>query len=107
MAFDGLSVAIVHDWFQGHHGAERVVEAMVTDVFGAAAAVDVFTFSAADELLPEALAGHIVARSRLAALPGIRQRGHRPGRWRALLPLMPRYFRRLDLSGYDVVVASS
>ncbi len=45
--------------------------------------------------------------SRLARLPGIRQRGHRPGRWRWLLPYMPRYFEHLDLRGYELVVSSS
>jgi hypothetical protein len=39
-------VAIVHDWFQGFHGAERVVEAMRSDVFGETGA-DIFTFHAA------------------------------------------------------------
>jgi glycosyltransferase involved in cell wall biosynthesis len=105
--FAGLRVAIVHDWFQGFHGAERVVAAMAEDVFASAATVDIHTFSAADGVIPPELAARIVTRSRLSTLPGIRQRGHAPGRWRALLPLMPRHFARLDLSSYDVVVASS
>ena len=45
--------------------------------------------------------------SRLARLPGIRQRGHDPGRWRYLLPIMPRYFSRLPLAEYDLVISSS
>src|SRR5258708_22051365 len=88
-------VAIVHDWFQGFHGSERVVEAMRNDVFGETGA-DIFTFHAAHELLPAALDQAIVRESRAARLPGIRQRGHDPGRWRYLLPYMPRYFRSLD-----------
>jgi glycosyltransferase involved in cell wall biosynthesis len=99
-------VAIVHDWFQGFHGAERVVEAMRSDVFGDTRA-DIFTFHAAHELLPPALDQAIVRESRASRLPGIRQRGHDPGRWRYLLPYMPRYFRSLDLDSYDVVVSSS
>ena len=99
--------AIVHDWFQGFHGSERVVEAMLTDVFADVETVDVFTFHAAREVLPRHLADAIVGESRLARLPALRQRGHEPGRWRYLLPYMPRYFRGLDLSAYDVVVASS
>lgn len=105
--FAGARVAVIHDWFQGFHGAERVVEAITEDVFAAADAVDVFCFSATDEVIPPHLAARIVRRSRLSRLPGIRQRGHRTGRWRVFLPVMPRYFRSLDLSGYDVVVASS
>jgi glycosyltransferase involved in cell wall biosynthesis len=97
--------AIVHDWFQGFHGAERVVDAMRTGLF--VRAPDIYTFHAAHELLPPGLASTIVRESRLASLPGIRQRDHAPGLWRNLLPLMPRYFDRLDLDAYDVVVSSS
>ncbi|MBA2356949.1 MAG: glycosyltransferase [Actinobacteria bacterium] len=99
--------AIVHDWFQGFHGAERTVEAMRTGVFAAGSEPDVYTFHAARELLPAGLARSIVQESRLAALPGIRQRGHDPGRWRWLLPTMPYWFRGLDLSSHDLVISSS
>jgi len=94
----------VHDWFQGFHGAERAVDAMC-DVFDRSP--DIFTFSAARELLPNHLAASIVKESRLARLPTIRQRGHDPGRWRWLLPYMPHYFAALDLDEYDVVISSS
>ena len=103
----GARVAIVHDWFQGFHGAERVVDALAEEVLAEAAAVDVFTFHAAREVLPPRLAGRIVRESRLAGLPGIRQVGHDPGRWRYLLPYMPRFFRALPLAGYDLLIASS
>jgi glycosyltransferase involved in cell wall biosynthesis len=99
-----LRAAIVHDWFQGYHGAERTVEAIRSGVL---TEPDVYTFQAARELLPPELAASIVRESRLAGLPGIRQRGHDPGRWRYLLPLMPGYFRRLPLDEYDVVIATS
>jgi len=99
-----MRTAVVHDWFQGFHGSERTVAAML-DLFHRDP--DVFTFQAARELLPERLAAAIVRESRLAKLPAIRQRGHRPGRWRLLLPYMPRYFERLDLSAYELVVSSS
>jgi glycosyltransferase involved in cell wall biosynthesis len=96
--------AIVHDWFQGFHGSERTVAAML-DLFERDP--DVLTFHAARELLPERLAGAIVRESRLGRLAGVRQRGHDPGRWRWLLPYMPRYFERLDLRGYELVLSSS
>jgi len=99
--------AIVHDWFQGFHGSERVVEAMRTGLFAPGNPPDVFTFHAARELLPAELAASIVRESRLAGLPGIRQRGHHPGRWRYLLPYMPSFFRRLPLDEYELVVSSS
>ena len=103
----GRPVAVVHDWFQGYHGSERVVEAIADDVLAEASRVDIFTFHAARELLPPRLADRIVGESRLAGLPGVRQVGHDPGRWRYLLPYMPRYFRSLDLGGYAAVVVSS
>ena len=62
----GARVAIVHDWFQGYHGSERVVEALAFDVLGEAARVDVLTFHAARELLPTRLSDRIVRESRLA-----------------------------------------
>jgi glycosyltransferase involved in cell wall biosynthesis len=103
----GRAVAVVHDWFQGYHGSERVVETLADDVFAEASRVDVLTFHAARELLPANLDARIVRESRLARLPGVRQVGHDPGRWRYLLPCMPQYFSSLDLSEYDLVVASS
>ncbi len=103
----GRPVAIVHDWFQGYHGSERVVEALADDVLAEASRVDILTFHAARELLPPKLAARIVRESRLSRLPGMRQVGHDPGRWRYLLPYMPRYFRSLDLDGYALVVISS
>jgi glycosyltransferase involved in cell wall biosynthesis len=96
--------ALVHDWFQGFHGAERTVAAMF-DLF--ATDPDVLTFQAARELLPPRVAAAISKESRLSRLPGVRQRGHDPGRWRWLLPYMPRYFEHLDLDGYELVVSSS
>jgi glycosyltransferase involved in cell wall biosynthesis len=102
-----LPVAIVHDWFQGYHGSERVVEVIADDVLAEASRVDVLTFQAARELLPPRLAARIATESKLSRLPGLRQVGHDPGRWRYLLPYMPRYFRSLDLSGYAAVVISS
>ena len=96
--------AIVHDWFQGFHGSERTVAAML-DLFSRDP--EIFTFQAARELLPSRLASAIVRESRLARLPGVRQRGHESGRWRWLLPYMPIFFARLDLTGYEVVISSS
>ena len=68
---------------------------------------DIVTFAAAREVLPDELARCIVRESRLGSLPGIRQVGRDGGRWRYLLPYMPHYFASLDLSAYDLVIASS
>lgn len=99
--------ALVHDWFQGMHGSERVVDAIRTGLFRAEGEPDILTFAAAKGVIPDELARRIVRESRLASLPGIRQAGREGGRWRYLLPYMPRYFASLDLSRYDVVIASS
>ncbi len=101
-----MRTAIVHDWFQGYHGAERVVETMRTGGVFSESPPDIFTFHAARELLPPGLAAAIIKESRLARLPGIRQRGHDPGRWRYLLPYMPHFFSRLRLDDYDLVWSS-
>jgi glycosyltransferase involved in cell wall biosynthesis len=103
----GRPVAIVHDWFQGYHGSERVVEALADDVLAEASRVDIYTFHAERSLLPPRLAARIVRESRPSRLPGLRQVGHDPGRWRYLLPYMPRYFRSLKLDGYAAVLISS
>ena len=99
--------AIVHDWFQGMHGSERVVDTIRSGLFAGDREPDILTFAAAREVISDELARRIVRESRLSSLPGIRQVGHRPGRWRYLLPYMPRYFASLDLSPYDLVIASS
>jgi glycosyltransferase involved in cell wall biosynthesis len=93
--------AIVHDWFQGMHGSERVVEALRTGLFAPEQAPDILTFLVARDLVPAELAARIVQESRLTMVPGLRQR------WRYLLPYMPRYFASLDLTPYDLVISSS
>jgi glycosyltransferase involved in cell wall biosynthesis len=98
----------VHDWFAGVYGSERVVDVMVRDTFASAGArPDVFTFHAAHEVLPRELSEAIVQESAIARLPMFRQRGRDPGRWRWLLPLMPRFFAGLKLDAYELVVSSS
>jgi glycosyltransferase involved in cell wall biosynthesis len=99
--------AIAHDWFQGMHGSERVVEALRSRLFRPGREPDIVTFAAARDVIPAELAARIVRESRLAGLAGLRQKGREPGRWRYLLPYMPRWFASLDLSPYDVVIASS
>ena len=87
--------AIVHDWFQGFHGSERVVDHLLREVLAAAATVDVHTFHAARELLPDRLAARDRPASRGSrGLPGVRQVGARSGQLAlpaalhaALLPL--------------------
>ncbi len=102
-----VPAVIVHDWFAGYHGSDRVVETLRSCLFAPEFEPDVMTFHAEHDLIPPALAAAIVAESRLARLPGVRQRGHDNGRWRYLLPYMPRWFGRLDLDRYDLVLSSA
>lgn len=99
--------AIIHDWFQGYHGSERVVDVIRDGLFTTGHEPDIFTFYAARGLLPPQLAARITHESYLAQLPFLRQSTHGPGRWRYLLPLIPLYFRRLQLDGYRLVISSS
>src|SRR3954468_3458604 len=99
--------AIAHAWFQGMHGSERVVDVMRSGLFQPDREPDILTFAAARGLIPDELARRIVRESRVGSLPGLRQVGREAGRWRYLLPYMPRYFASLDLSAYDLVIASS
>ena len=99
--------AIAHDWFQGMHGAERVVDALRKEFFPEGREVDIFTFTAARGVIPLQLGDRIVQESRLARIPGLRQDGRRTGRWRYLLPYMPHYFSSLDLERYEIVISSS
>ena len=47
--------AIVHDWFQGMHGSERVVDTIRSGLFGRDRAPDILTFVAARDVLPAEL----------------------------------------------------
>jgi glycosyltransferase involved in cell wall biosynthesis len=68
---------------------------------------DIATFMADPDRLPARMADRIVETSRLTHIPGLRQTEKREGNWRYLLPYMPRWFRSLDTSGYDLVLSSS
>jgi glycosyltransferase involved in cell wall biosynthesis len=102
-----LRTALVHDWFQGYHGSERVVETIRSGLFDRNRQPHVFTFYAARSLLPAELGRAIVQESRLTKIPGLAQDGPGAGRWRYLLPAIPFYFRTLDLDGYELVISSS
>ena len=99
--------AIVHDWFQGYHGSERVVDVIRSGLFPPGQDPEIFTFYAARGLLPPQLAASITHQSSLAQLPFFRQTTHGPGAWRYLFPLIPLYFHRLRLDGYRLVISSS
>jgi glycosyltransferase involved in cell wall biosynthesis len=91
-----LRVAIVHYWFLGRAGGERVVEE-IARIFPQA---DIFTLFAKDDVLAVSVPGRRVTRSWLQKIPGA-TRFHRH-----LLALQPFALELFDLSQYDLVVSS-
>jgi glycosyltransferase involved in cell wall biosynthesis len=92
-----LRVAIVHDYLVQYGGAERVVEAL-HELWPEA---PVYTSMHEPRALPAAFADMDVRTSFMQHLPVVRRQ------WKLGLPLYPRAFGALDLSGYDLVVSSS
>ncbi len=91
-----LRVAIVHYWFVGHAGGERVVAALA-EMFPQA---DLFALVADPETMPPELRKHRLTTSFLQKIPG-------STRWyRHLLPLQPMALEHLDVSGYDLIISS-
>lgn len=92
-----MKVAIVHDHLAQHGGAERVVLAF-QELFPEA---PVFTSIYDPDNTFPAYRGRDIRTSFLQHLP------HKGNRFRALLPFYPLAFRRLRLTGYDLILSSS
>lgn len=91
-----LKVAIVHYWFVGRGGGERVVESLC-EMYPHA---DLFCLVAEPASMTPDLQKHRLTTSFLQQIPGAR-------RWyRQLLPLYPLAVEQLDLSNYDLVLSS-
>ena len=95
-AFANLRVAIVHYWFLGRAGGERVVEAL-GDIFPQA---DLFSLIADPEVLGPNLRERRLTTSFLQRIPGIRK-FHRH-----TLMLQPLALEQFDLRGYDLILSS-
>ena len=91
-----LRVAIVHYWFVGCGGGERVIEALA-EIFPRA---DIHALVADSAKLPPALAGREVKTSFLQHVPGAR-RFHRH-----FFPLQAIALEQFDLSQYELVISS-
>lgn len=91
-----LRVAIVHYWFTGYGGGERVIEAFA-EMFPQA---DFYALVATEQGIPPALRGRNLTTSLVGRIPGAK-------RWyRHFLPLFPYALEQFDLSGYDLVISS-
>jgi glycosyltransferase involved in cell wall biosynthesis len=89
-------VAIVHYWFLGIGGGERVVEALA-EMYPQA---DLFCLVADPMTMTPALRAHRLTTSFLQKIPGSR-------RWyKQLLPLQPLALEHLDLFDYDLIISS-
>jgi glycosyltransferase involved in cell wall biosynthesis len=91
-----MRIALVHDWLNQRGGAEDVLEALV-DLYPDA---PVFTSIYAPERMPDAYRRWDIRTTWMDKLPGIHEH-HQP-----YLPLYPRAFGALDLSGYDLVLSN-
>ena len=92
----GLRVAIVHYWFTGYGGGERVVEALA-EIFPQA---DFFCLLASEDPEVPALRGRKLTTSFVGRIPGAT-------RWyRHFLLLYPFALEQFDFSKYDLVISS-
>jgi glycosyltransferase involved in cell wall biosynthesis len=92
----GLRVAVVHYWFNGYGGGERVIEALA-EIFPQA---DFFSLIASDNHALPALRGRRLTTSFVGHIPGS-ERWHRH-----FLPLYPLALEQFDFSAYDLVISS-
>jgi glycosyltransferase involved in cell wall biosynthesis len=95
-SLSNLRVAIVHYWFVGRAGGERVVEALA-DVFPQA---DLFSLVADRTTLAPILQNRKLQTSFLQCVPGSRKYH------RHFLFLQPIALEQFDLSDYDLVISS-
>jgi glycosyltransferase involved in cell wall biosynthesis len=92
-----LRVAIIHEWFSGEGGSEKVVKEL-HEIFPEA---PVFVFVYDKTSMPDEYNKMDVRTSFLQKIPFAKQR------YQNLLPLMPLAVEQYDLSEYDLVISSS
>ncbi len=91
-------VAVCHEWITTFSGSEQVAAA-ITEAVGADR---VFTFTADPELVATLFGDRSVE-----TLDGVGNWRVAREHWQWFLPLMPRSWRSLDLTSFDVVITSS
>jgi glycosyltransferase involved in cell wall biosynthesis len=92
-----MRVALVHDWLTGMRGGERVLEALLALYPDAT----IHTLVHVPGSASPAIEARPIRTSFIQRLPGA------PARFRQYLPLFPLAIARLDLAGYDLVLATS
>jgi glycosyltransferase involved in cell wall biosynthesis len=91
-----VKVAIVHYWFVGMRGGEKVIEALC-DLYPEA---DIYTHVYVPSAVSETIRRHRVTTTFINSLP------RSPRMYKSYLPLMPLALEQLDLRGYDLVISS-
>jgi len=94
-----LKTAIVHEWFVGYAGSERVVESF-TNIFPDADVFSLVDFLNDDER-------RIILKGKHAHTSFIQKLPFARKKHRNYLPLFPKAIEKLDLSDYDIIVSSS
>lgn len=92
-----MKVAIVHEWLTVYGGSERVVEA-IHELFPEA---PIYTLVYDKDNMPERFKSYDIRTTFVQKLPFAKKK------YPNYLPLMPRAFEELDLTEYDLVLASS
>ena len=91
-----MRIAIVHYWFVGMRGGEKVIEALCRLYPDA----DIFTHVYRPGAVSPEIKKHRITTSFIGRLP-------RPEKfYKSYLPLMPMALENLDLRGYDLIISS-
>jgi len=91
-----IRTALLHYWLINRRGGENVF----AEIAGMFPEADLFTHAYAPEVMDPFFGGRRVTETFIGKLPGARNSCQR------YLPLMPYALRRLDLSGYDLIISS-
>ena len=94
-----MKTAIIHDWFAGYAGSERVVESL-TNIWNDADIFVLFNFLNDEEQ-------KIVAKNKIPNTSFLQKWKSVRNNHRKFLPLFPYAIEQFDLSGYDLIISSS
>src|ERR1044071_1599740 len=95
--FQGMKVALVHDWLTGMRGGEKVLE-VLCELFPEA---PVYTLVHIPGSVSPTIESHPIRTSILQKFPLA------SSHYRSYLPIMPWVIQRFDLSSFDLVISSS
>ncbi len=94
-----MKTAIVHDWFAGYAGSERVVESL-TNIWKDADVYVLFNLLTEEEQ-------RIVVKDKIPITSFLQKKKSIRKNHRKYLPFFPYAIEQFDLSGYDLIISSS